>query len=221
MTPWRRLRVLAQDLQGPLRVERSLKLGDEVSRRFLVMCPTDSRNQALIQQYAERSGLDVSQWLSWAVSSDHLGVCVSEFGDIRLYTQHMKQPDQPLYRGYKSYRDQTNRVDEYWNAAIADDDWHLSDDGPIASLLGALRDGVGARDDLLVTKIQGDQRQSVLVQCEYAQWLAAGLGKLYLGAKLWDPDEVVRHFAWGRDTRDTAFLNLYFDSNPGRLSAAA
>ena len=75
MTPFRRLALLAQDVQGPLKVERSVKMADQVDPRFLIMFPTSATNKALTIQFSERSGMDASGWSKSAEKSDHLGVC--------------------------------------------------------------------------------------------------------------------------------------------------
>ena len=51
MTPFRRLALLAQDVQGPLKVERSVKMADQVDSRFLIMFPTSATNKALVSSF--------------------------------------------------------------------------------------------------------------------------------------------------------------------------
>lgn len=212
--------MLAQDLGSGVKVERSFKLADEVQERFLLMCPTTPNTAALIKAFAERRGLNPSRWMQWVGSADHLGVCVSEGGDIRLYTQHRDHADGVLYRGYKWFAEGAVRIDEYRASADWPDYSEIGQDQPLVGAV--LRAATERVSDVLVSRIDSDQRRSWLVQIEPLDFTLKRLGLLDLSAKvLRVEDHAINHLAWGADNRDRLFANLYVQSNASELASAA
>lgn len=220
MSPYRRLLLLAQDLEGELRVERSYKWASGWDDRFLLMVPTTVRNAALIDAFAIRSGVTTADFNAWVQSSDHLGVCVSNSQSIRLYTQHLKVPDPILYRGFKVFSDGSARVDEYLHQPVADG-WHtqlglneMPHDGHREVAKQIIYRVKTASEPPTITSITSQNRDSWLIQFESEGLSLLDFELSHLGTTL---DEVSRHklnhLAGGGDTRDASFLNFYFQSS--------
>ena len=223
MTPFRRLALLAQDVQGPLKVERSVKMADQVDPRFLIMFPTSATNKALTIQFSERSGMDASGWSKSAEKSDHLGVCAAQSGSLRLYTQNLLNPAR-LYEGFKAYPDGSVRHDVYRQvqADQTDDISNLptSSQNMVGEVLKRLN-GAAFRD-VIRCVIDSPERKSVLLQFEalglrLSDFAAMDLGTILDGLR----EHRLNHLAMGQDDQDPSFLNLYFQSDARELQRVA
>ena len=220
MPPYRRLLLLAQDLEGELKVERSYKWASAWDDRFLLMVPTTVRNAALIDSFAKRVGVSTTEFNAWIPSSDHLGVCVSKSQSVRLYTQHLNIPDPILYRGFKVFSDGSTRVDEYRQQHV-DASWHtrlglneMPDEGHRKTAAQIIHRVKGAAESPTITSIASQNRDSWLIQFESEGLSLLDFELSHLGTTL---DELsghkLNHLAGGGDARDASFLNFYFQSS--------
>lgn len=210
-------------MQGELKVERSVKMATQEDDRFLLMYPTRPDNRSLTAQFAERSQMDPSAWLVAARESDHLGVCVSRSGSVRLYTQNLKKPAR-LYEGFKQYPDGRSRHDVYRRVPVtlpqAVSNLRTASQKLVDWTLKSLKSK--GLDEVTQYEIQSERRKSVLLQFEalglrLSDFAAMDLGTILSGLR----EHRLNHLAMGQDDQDPSFLNLYFQSDARELQRVA
>lgn len=239
LSPLRRLRVLVNDLQGPIKVERSIKLSQHnVEQRMLLHVPPTQRNCQLLLGLAQRSGCNTDTWLQDIQELDAIGVAASGSGSLRFYSQNSHAKTTPYYQGFKFYSGHEPRVDYYFLCSpLALFKEPIQGSGRLQNILDLTCEIIQKipQDQLLCLKIDSARRSSFFVQCEHSAQHTKNLNKIVQKAiekySLSENSDIIfsnkpelmqlNHIAFGSDDVDGVFVTFYYASTVEELLVIA